>query len=47
VKKERDEVQVTVEVLDKKVELLEQSLEEARANAKWSWRRRMKRAAEG
>ncbi len=36
-----------VSLEDKRVEVLEQTLEEARANAKWSWRRRMKKAGEG
>ncbi|MBU4174366.1 MAG: hypothetical protein KJ686_05620 [Actinobacteria bacterium] len=44
VKMDREKTRIVAEGLGSHMQLLEQALEEARANAKWSWRRRQARA---
>jgi hypothetical protein len=44
---ERDRIREERDSLAVKVEIMEAALEQARANAKWSWRRRMVKAGRG
>lgn len=46
IKNERDGIRWTAEELRTKAELLEKALEEARANAKWTWKRRVAKTTE-
>lgn len=41
---ERDELKVNAEVISRELEIIKASLEEARANARWGYRRRLKKA---